>query len=811
MRRPAEAASASSRRSPLASSSPLLLGLPLRRPRPPGCPRRRDNVHVISPDASSQRSSSPFAEDLSLATGVPTLSSSLAYHDETAEPSFFPAAAEMPSTPLQGPASRSFLDRLNGISPATPYAWRSDGDLTIGMLGGWDESRDPTPAKAASSGTSPDQAPDDNLPTPTSSSFPYRDMESSVRSCGRSTRHDDAEDGSGGDSTQTVVLHAAGAASPAHKPRLANQSSFSSVLDLYSRSPPRPSPAAASSTPRKTPPSTSDSCGDLTVYHTPRADLQLRILQMEMESPAEDDGARDRSAFDPDASFSRSIVDRGLSPGQPGSPSIVLSFVEGDSVDYAPSSPLTPSLYARFPRAPSPGQQVLVPTSDVPALASDYYQSHQQLLAVTKKKYDLQVEISAELESSLRRKEAELKTARAQIERMGEVRDLEVRLEMERHDAAQAREVLALEASRKEEALALAADLQARLAQREAEVRDLEIKHSAAPDQPQTDPTPAASDVAAKLAERDADVALLQTQVEEQLAEIKRLASRLIDSVVDRDAALAQASALEQETIAASLSTEALEGKVADRERVIDRLTAQVAAQTAESMEEMQAILASHHRQSSDLRAQAAALEVEVARLRLSSAPGDQLVNADSSVLVVALAAARRDLGRLTEQAAKDARTITMHQEELDHQWKRADETHDDLARLKQHRDQLVESLQQTDETIDGLQADLTAAQEERDELLAEREDLIAERDDALANGGNGGAGAEDWEAERDELVAERDAILGERDAAWEEREDLLAQLDDHSQALADKIAEVELLTQVSAQKAEPLPHKASC
>jgi uncharacterized coiled-coil protein SlyX len=524
---------------------------------------------------------------------------------------------------------------------------------------------------------------------------------------------------------------------------------------------------------------------------------------MELESPM--DGSLvladpDRSMFDPEASFSRSLVDRGLSPGQPDSPSLILSFLEGDSVDYAPSSPLTPSLMASFPRAPSPSQPVLVPTSDVAALNAEFYQSHRELLAVTQKKYDLQVEIAAELESTLRRKETELRTARSQIDRMGEVRDLEVRLEMQRHDAEQARLAANEEASLKDEALAREAAACDRVARLEAEVRDLQIKGEAA----STASTPVGETVPGsledRLAERDDAVDQLEQQVAAQQAEIKRLAARLIDSALEKDAALGQISALEQDAIAQTLLHEALEGKVADRERDIERLEAQLAASAAESTDQLQDILASHHREATEQRAQVAALEAEVDHLqsRLIAAEPVNLPMGEAaapSTLVVALAAARRDLDRLADQTAKDAQTITMHQDELDHQWKRADETHDELVRLRQHRDQLAESLLQTDETIDGLQADLAAVQDERDALLTEREELLAERDDALA--GNSSPAADDWAAEREELVAERDAVLAERDAAWEEREELLGQLDDHSQALADKITEVERLTEV--------------
>lgn len=812
-----------------------------------------------------------------MATGIPAMGSPVGQQEASIEPSFFPLASQIPSTPLQGPSSRSFLAQLQNVSPVTPNestrtngtphrlaavsttplrspavrqpsplagvasselnASRTSNLLSLDMLeppvdmSNLRDTTDRLPdddqatfhqstfyaggGERPTSGESPPPTPVSyDPPTPTSVSFPYADLESSTRSHLRDARRE--PDDESGDSTQTVLLHAKGEDSGFALPersRLATQSSFSSVLDFYSRSPPKESPAvplpsaapmAPATTPRKTSHPTPEPCGDLTIYHTPRADLQLRILQMELESPM--DGSvvladPDRSSFDPEASFSRSIIDRGLSPGQPGSPSLILSFIEDDSVDYASSSPLTPSLMASFPRAPSPGQPVLVPTSDVAALNAEFYQSHRDLLAVTQKKYDLQVEIATELEMTLRRKEAELRTARLQIDRMGEVRDLEVRLEMQRHDADQARSTAAEEVRLKDEALNREAAAQDRIARLEAEVRDLQIKGEATT----ASSTPASESVPEslknQLSERDDEVVELKQQVAGQQGEIKRLAARLIDSALEKDAATAQISALEQDTIASALLHETLKGKFADRERVIERLEARLTASAAESTEQLQDILTSHHRETSEQRSRVAALKTEIDRLQTQLGTGEGPIDrptseANTSVsLIVVLATARRDLVRLADQTAKDARTIKMHQEELDHQWKQADETRDELVRLRQHRDQLAESLLQTDETIDGLQADLTAVQEERDALLTEREELVAERDDALA--GIGPPEAEDWATERDEIITERDTILAERDAAWEEREELLGQLDDHSQALADKTAEVERLTKV--------------
>lgn len=747
---------------------------------------RRDNVHILSPDlttaspGSSTADISPETNSSSSASMEDSSTTSVASR-EAGDSSLFPSDSQMLATPLQNPVSTSFLDRLHGVSPATPLdssdkhtppemssttptrqpiAHRSANGslsshlpsppftlLSMEMLEppyNMSDLRDITnrlPTDSASLALSYDPSVDD-MPTPTSNHFPYHELESSVSSGHVLQR---AEELQASDSTLTITLPAVDIPSSQESPRpqrsLAMKSSLSSVLKFHSSddrcssaersSPTSPSARSShlSSTPRK------ESASDMTIYHTPRSDLQLRILQMEMESPTDDGQPQ---LLDSDVSFSRSLVDRGLSPGQPGSPSVVLSFLQDNSFD---SSPITPSLISSFPAAPSEDAGLLVPSADLASLNVEFNESHLHLLTVTQKKYGLQMQISDELETTLRRKEKELKTLQRQMERMGEVRDLEVQLNMQRDEAQQARDALGAEVRFKEEA-------QARAERLEVEVRDLRVKESAGV-KPQ--PTAGSTDDV-HLAGQEITTHL-QSQVDDQLQEIKRLASRLVDSVQAKDAALQQVAVLEEKAVVVSFSQEALEGKLADRDRVVARLEAKLEKFDAESTEGLQQILSSHHQQTADLHVQMDTLRNEVASLR-AQPPTPSVSNS----LVVALAAARRDLGR-------------------------ADEIHDELVKLKLHRDQLVQSLQSSDDVIDGLETELEAVQAERDEL-------VAERDQRAAFEGGG-----EWVAERKELVAERGSML-------EEKEELLAQLEDHAQVLADKIAEVEGLERVSASTA---------
>lgn len=743
---------------------------------------RRDNVHILSPDPTTASPGSSTADMSPETNGSPSASvedssaTSVASR-EAGDPSLFPSDSQLLATPLQNPVSMSFLDRLHGVSPATPLD--SSDKHTLPEMSSTTPTRQPTAHRSANGSLSshlpsppstllsmemleppcdmsdlrditnrlPTDSADlalsydpsvDDMPTPTSNHFPYHELESSVSSGHVLQR---AEELQASDSTLTITLPAVHVPSSQESPRpqrsLVMKSSFSSVLEFSSsndrcssagRSSPT-SPSARSShlsnTPRK------ESASDVTIYHTPRSDLQLRILQMEMESPTDDGQPQ---LFDSDVSFSRSLVDR----GQPGSPSVVLSFLQDNSFD---SSPITPSLIPSFPAAPSEDARLLVPSADLASLNVEFNESHLHLLTVTQKKYGLQMQISDELETTLRRKEKELKALKGQMERMGEVRDLEVRLNMQRDEAQQARNALEAEVRLKEEA-------QARAERLEVEVRDLRVKESAG-----VNPQPTAGSTDDVRLAGQETTTHLQSQVDDQLQEIKRLASRLVDSVQAKDAALQQVAVLEEEAVVVSLSKEALEGKLADRERVVARLEAKLEKNDAESTEGLQQILSSHHQQAADLHAQVDALQNEVASLR-AQPPTPSVSNS----LVVALAAARRDLGR-------------------------ADEIHDELVKLKLHRDQLVQSLQSSDDVVDGLETELEAVQAERDELVAERDQRAA-----VEGGG-------EWIAEREDLVAERDSML-------EEKEELLAQLEDHAQVLADKIAEVESLERVSASSA---------
>lgn len=502
---------------------------------------------------------------------------------------------------------------------------------------------------------------------------------------------------------------------------------------------------------------TSTSLGDLTVYLTPRSTLQERMV--DLSTP--------RSPFSADLNclFSRQLLDKALSPthGQ-DSPSLVYAVL-----------PLDGEASAEF----QAGRSVAVPSlppDQLLALNAELQDAWEARLSFVARQLELQAEISRELEGSVQRKDSELRELKRQRSSMGEVRDLEVRLEMERNDTEAAIKERDVERQLREEMEEGLADLRRAIKSLEAERRDQEVAAEGAR-------WSSMSPTAAAEAEGSWPIALESkriAQLEAGLAQANKTLSEKEDSLAVLQKRLENAQQTlegrEEKLHIAKEDNTLIVGRVDELELKVAELEEENRVVVAKLEESQHLLNEDHARYEEERNALATAHRDVLAELQAlaSVAPTagpTTAVDNELRTLVVTLAASRRDLASLAIENSEKACRLQENIDELNHQWKRAEQTHDEMDRLKVHRDQLADSLRAAEEERDGL--------EQKVEMLAAERDMVVQEKDAIL------AGQEELVYERDAYLEDRDQLVVQRDEAWEEKESLLEQLTEKEEEIA--------------------------
>ncbi|KAL7416268.1 hypothetical protein BDY24DRAFT_379021 [Mrakia frigida] len=701
-----------------------------------------------------------------------------------------------------------------------------------------------------------------------SSSFPYLSMESSTRSSCDEERSSSNNPFRSSHSFESngASLHQASSMSKDRRREsatstlsvISSQNTITEAIDYYSQptdaqTPPRPSPstpAAANAdltiyhTPSPPPPTSSSSSrnrssflpssssADRTVYHTPRsANSSLHFGSISFNTPRtlastttpsrSGGGGGDVSTFlannnnnssNPDASFARSIVEKGITPGQVGSPSFYFNL------DQSPSVP---------PSHRNEGEMILVPSlspNEVLALNTEFYESQQQLIESSRTKYALQLEISQELEASLAKREAELKALRkevvtgggqrAEVEVGGEVRDLEVRLEAERRETEKVREERDEEREKRKELESGLEELKEGFERLEAENRDREIRGVRERRNVEEEGEGEEKErVVLQLREKISQRELSLWEVRAKLLEQEKVLEMARE---DNGTLAGQVDSLEDQVASLTETNGSLVETVSEQDKLIESLSIRLRTQESERVEQASKVEKAHHLELENVRASSSLVVVadKSSRSLLATSPissPSSSLDLQSGLLPVVVAALRRDLSSLTSQSLRDQAKIQINSEELENQWKRADETYDEITKLKHHRDQLQETCTRLEEDYAALDQQLVQVSAEKeslldtqDALIGQRDAVMAEKEELEAQGGGGSGQQEELEEERDFLLEERDRIVAQRDEAWEERDELQVKLEEAMgtiEAMEGEAAEMnEQITQLSEE-----------
>lgn len=196
----------------------------------------------------------------------------------------------------------------------------------------------------------------------------------------------------------------------------------------------------------------------------------------------------------------------------------------------------------------------------------------------------------------------------------------------------------------------------------------------------------------------------------------------------------------------------------------------------------------------------------------ISTGPSKQSTSSDHTALqplVVALASARRtiisltsDLQTTSRQAQANQHALQLTQSELDNQWKRADQHHDDIQRLQTHREQLLESLRRSDAEVVGLEKTVDEIKGERDELAVELEEMkdqvgiiLREKEQTLRE--SGAEALDKANEEKEELEREVGTLRSAVEALTKERLDLVEELEQIQGVGLEKDVEIDSLKKV--------------
>lgn len=552
-----------------------------------------------------------------------------------------------------------------------------------------------------------------SIQRPVSNSFPFASLESSGRSYA-STSREPLEDEDEGELTQfhTVIYDL--------DDRLPTPERSQSVREASTTPPGTPFVAVsqtrfASSSPSSTPPYhlaytspfagnqdvtiyhtpsrpsssyfTSSHSQDRTTYHTPRSTssaLASRLEYQLAESPGTPVTHHDRESvpshdtllvvpFDPELSFARSLVDKGLSP----SPSHQNHLAPQHQSHASISSDLILTIDPESPSSaivrrsiPSVGHQTLIPSNlsapEVLALNAEFYASQQNLIQVYQAKYELQTDIARELEGALGRRDEEIRmlkaaatalsvesvsktpvppqtlasetnkstdVARTQAALDQQTRDLEIRLESERRESATLRDRLdAIEFDR-QAANAREDELRAIVGGLEEEIKELGVQQlrRVEEDGAGGDRTELVTELREKLAERE--LALWELR-----KEVDSFKQQDIDVTEEKQAEIRRQEQDEQEKERLQVIVDGLKSQV----QHLSTLTPSTDASQA----------------SSD---QAEAIQT----------------------LTATLVAVRTENEQLQAEATKDKTKLEENRGELEHQWKMADRAWEEIEGFK--------------------------------------------------------------------------------------------------------------------------------
>jgi hypothetical protein len=421
---------------------------------------------------------------------------------------------------------------------------------------------------------------------------------------------------------------------------------------------------------------TSSHSGERTSWHTPRSAASVVSLlrhQLDTVDSSSSPSANEDDQGDPDTSlvpfnlqksFAQSLVDKGFSPSPAHNQHQQRLSISSDL--YLTVEPDSPSLQQRQLQ---PGQDAIVPANlsapQILALNAEFYASQQHLLKVVQDKYDLQREISEELEGALERRDEEIRKLKElqqskALEKQpprdetGEVRDLEIRLENERRETANLRQQLETVRADQRAVISREGELQALVEGLEDEIRELEIRHL-------------------RQAEENGEG---EDEMEGGGRKREELVQGLREKLAERDLAVWE------------LRKEVVEWKEEEEER------AQEAQERLKVDEERKDEQEKGRQQLLDtIRDLQAQLELVQTVAPLSSVLDDSLP-AQASTLLSATASrpeTTAEVEELRAQSAKDKAKLEESQGELEHQWKMADRAWEEIeglkAELKQAKD----------------------------------------------------------------------------------------------------------------------------
>lgn len=715
--------------------------------------------------------------------------------------------------------------------PQTGMVDASESVASTAGPGGQDESRttrggeDTAREIAAPEG----QEESNGQPSRLSSSFPYMSLESSTRSTsscdeGRSASNNPFR-------TSTSTIQGDQSTRRQSSMSIASQNTITEAIGYYSQpstpfTPPRnPSSSPADVTMYHTPAAayhtrsgmpSSASAGDLTVYHTPRSANSFHFSSTHFNSPRNLPtpspatkessllplGPATPATFNPDASFARSIIEKGITPGQVGSPSLYAHF------DYADS----PSAAVALRHKLGGNEEVLLPAlspAEVVALNAEFHAAQQDLIESSRAKYTVQLEIQKELKAALGRRDEELVRLRKEV---GEVRDLEVRLEGERRERESMTEGMQKEKDKREQVERELESVKERMERIEAESKDREIRE-AAKSQRAGSPEPSELQEGDLVAHLRDTLSVRELSLWELRAQLKTQQGDLDTARSDNTTLAQQLDSLSDQVTSLTQTNASIVDTIAEQDRSLAALTDK--AQTLESEHVVpdasttkvdQAEMDTLRSTIRDLEARLSDSSKSLANISASPtllSPPTVVYSGPFAVVVAALTrdltAASSKVSDLTFQATRDQAKIKEANAEMQFQWDQAEKHHDEIASLKKQTDQNAEEVERAQQDLTKVQEELDEVCRERDGLLDTQEALVEERDKAIAEkeeveaAGGGEADAEamrQMQVDLDYVEEDRDQIVAQRDEAWEERDQLQARLDE-TEGLEDEIAEI--------------------